>query len=279
MKIKMSTQKDQSQNILTEELLLKELHLLAEKHIISQRMAEKIREKIQTNHLTLSQNDLIKLIEHIQVLLNTRTPDQKTVLADAKEPVLGSVSEKNVYEQKKEHSQDTNKTSALMYTRERMPIEGTNYKSYKEDRSEVIQTHSKELTNSQHPLEPLSELTYDAEHIVVLLKWLSYLIEKIGKNQLPTLLDYYVDIHWISENVCTDLLTYAKGLSGEKKEHKEQEKPLDFTMDDHLQSLFFIQRLKGASISQDFLWRIDHELERMERSLHQKHQTLNTKRT
>lgn len=274
----MKAQSEQSQKILTEELLSKELHLLADKHLISQRMAEKIKEKIHTNNLTLTQNDLIKLIEHIQVRLTTRTPDHQTILAESKEPVLGSESEKMVSDKRQEHSQDMKPTSPLMQTRERMPIHGSNNTYYMDGRSEDIQ-YSKDFTDSQHPIEPLRELIYDAEHIVVLLKWLSYLIEKIGKNQLPTLLDYYVDIHWISENICTDLLTYAKGLAGDKIERKEQEKPLDFTMDDHLQSLFFIQRLKGASLSQDLLWRIDHELDRMERSLHQKHQVSNAKKT
>jgi len=275
----MSRQKDQSQKILTDELLSKELHLLAEKKIISQRIAEKIKEKIQTNHLTLNQNDLIKLIEHIQVRINTRTPDHQNVLGESKEPVFGSGAEKVVNEGKNDNSNETNIHSPVIQTRGGLPAKGSIHKYYLSDQSEDLQNQLYISDSTQHPMEPLRELIYDAEHIVVLLKWLSYLIEKIGKNQLPTLLDYYVDIHWISENVCTDLLTYAKGLSGEKTERKETEKTLDFTMDDHLQSLFFIQRLKGASLSQDFLWRIDHELERMERSLHQKHQSSVTKKT
>ena len=64
------------QKILTPELLEKELNVLVEKKVISQRIAEKIKHKIQKEKLIINQNDLIKLIDHVQFLLNIKTPKE-----------------------------------------------------------------------------------------------------------------------------------------------------------------------------------------------------------
>ena len=57
--------------------------------------------------------------------------------------------------------------------------------------------------------------------MVFLLKWLQNIIDKLGKNHLPDILRYYVDIGWITEDVKLDLIKYAKGISDH--EHKEDE--------------------------------------------------------
>ena len=131
--------------------------------------------------------------------------------------------------------------------------------------------------NNNYSITPLSELVNDPEHIIVLFKWLQYLIDKIGNEQLPTILDYYVDIDWITKNVYMNLLKYAKGITFEGEEKTKQYYPVSFTITDHLQSFLFIQKLKGTSLAEDLVWKIDNELEQMERTLHNNHQPQNRK--
>ena len=65
----------------------------------------------------------------------------------------------------------------------------------------------------QREMTPLSEIPQTPEGIVLLLKWLQNIIDKLGKNHLPDILRYYVDIGWITEDVKLDLIKYAKGIS------------------------------------------------------------------
>ena len=272
----MKEQTNQAQRILTDELLTKELAVLVDKQVISQRIAEKIKEKIQKNHLTISQNDLIKLIEHIQILLNTKTTSEpKKIEGDTTQTTHTLPENSTAFDLPKNtiylQQQNINKEIAVMEKKI-----GTGSGSH-----QLIQQPVDSMQNTsnqnQYPMAPLTEITNDPEHIVVLLKWLQYLIEKIGNDQLPTLLDYYVDIHWISENVCMDLLKYAKGITIGENEKTKQHHPSNFTMIDHLQSLLYIQKLKGTALTEDFLWKIDNELDRMGRTLHHSHQPFNNK--
>jgi flagellar protein FlaD len=97
------------------------------------------------------------------------------------------------------------------------------------------------------------------------MKWLQYLVDRTGKNNLPDTLGYYVDIGWISEDVRLDLINYSKGITEEPAQTGTH--PPFLPTKDHLQSLLFIQKLKGIQLDDRFLIKIERDMEKIVKSL------------
>jgi flagellar protein FlaD len=106
----------------------------------------------------------------------------------------------------------------------------------------------------------LNEIPLDAQSTVILMKWLQYLIDKLGKSQASDVLNFYADVGWITEDIKYDLLKYIKGITDEKPQ-EGKEKNRKITSKEHIHSLLFIQKLKGKNID-DFLWKVDQDLEK-----------------
>jgi archaellum component FlaD/FlaE len=117
----------------------------------------------------------------------------------------------------------------------------------------------------EETMQALEQIPNDPESIVVIMKWLQYLVDKIGKNNLPDTLGYYVDIGWISDNVRLDLIGYSKGLTEELTLTATRSSHLPTR--DHLQSLLFIQKLKGNQLDDRFIGKIERDMEKMAKSL------------
>ena len=109
-------------------------------------------------------------------------------------------------------------------------------------------------------LDPLIEIPGDTESIIILMKWLQSLIDKCGRQNLSNILDYYVDIGWISDDVKISLIDYSQGITGDEKTLKEVS---DLPSKDHIESLLFIQKLKGIQFDKHFIDRIEGEITRM----------------
>jgi flagellar protein FlaD len=117
-------------------------------------------------------------------------------------------------------------------------------------------------------LEPLTTIPGDPESIVVLMKWLQFLIDKCGRIRLSDVLDYYVDIGWISDEAKIGLLDYSQGITEEAKRGDTARKNVsELPSKDHIQSLLFIQKLKGRKIDKHFLDRIQGELAKITKRL------------
>jgi flagellar protein FlaD len=130
------------------------------------------------------------------------------------------------------------------------------------------------IGGSTHPidLDPLTTIPSDPESIVVLMKWLQYLIDKCGRVYLSEVLEYYVDIGWISEEAKIGLLDYSTGITEENKKNDATRKPMShLPSKDHIQSLLFIQKLKGNRMDKHFLDRINGELSKITKKLHADH--------
>ena len=93
------------------------------------------------------------------------------------------------------------------------------------------------------PLDPLTEIPNDPESVVILMKWLQYLIDKCGRENLSNILDYYVDIGWISQDAKISLIEYSHGITdeGKKGEHPTTKKINDLPSRDHIQSLILFK--------------------------------------
>ena len=112
----------------------------------------------------------------------------------------------------------------------------------------------------------LKEMPNDPERVVVLMKWLQFLVDKVGKDNLSDVLEYYVDIGWISEKIVMNLIEYSEGIT-EEKEHRELAEKNELQAKDHIQSLLFIQRLKGEQPDSYFLHRIERKINKMTKNL------------
>ncbi len=104
----------------------------------------------------------------------------------------------------------------------------------------------------------LEKLPNDATSIILAMKWLDFLLERVGLNNLSDVLEYYIDLGWISEDVHMQLMKLARGI----KLIKEPDwKPTErLTLEDHIISLLFIERLRGVKISRDFLDKLYQEI-------------------
>ena len=124
-----------------------------------------------------------------------------------------------------------------------------------------------DIQNYDINLDPLTDVPGDPESVVVLMKWLQHLIDKCGRENLSNILDYYVDIGWISEDAKISLIDYSHGITEETKRSETTKKVNDLPSKDHIQSLIFIQKLKGNDFDKHFIDRIDSELSRITKKL------------
>jgi flagellar protein FlaD len=88
-------------------------------------------------------------------------------------------------------------------------------------------------------------------------------MNKVGKANLSSVLQYYADIGWISDKSIKDILEYSEGITEEKKPEGNQ----SLQAKDHIQSLLFIQRLKGEQPDGYFLSRIERDISKMTRGM------------
>lgn len=116
-------------------------------------------------------------------------------------------------------------------------------------------------------IKPLQKVPNDAESIIVLMKWLQHLIDKCGRDNLSNILDYYVDISWISSDVKISLLDYSHGIKEEKTSQTANKNITDLPSKDHIQSFIYIQKLKGKQFDNHFIDKIDNELNRITKKL------------
>ena len=96
------------------------------------------------------------------------------------------------------------------------------------------------------------------------MRWLQYLIDKCGRFNLSNILDYYVDIGWISQDAKINLIDYSQGIAEDHKNGETKRKEMyNLPSKYHIQSYIFIQKLKGRDFDKHFIDRIEGELARI----------------
>lgn len=99
------------------------------------------------------------------------------------------------------------------------------------------------------------------ETSIILFNWIEFLLDKVGKNNFINILEYYIEIGWISEEVCSKMTDYANGID------YYVEKPTCKLMpEDHIKSLMFIEQLKGRKIGRNTFSRLEKDLTKIMRS-------------
>ena len=111
-------------------------------------------------------------------------------------------------------------------------------------------------------LARLDHLDKNPMTAVVLLNWIEFLMERVGRNNLMDALDYYVDIEWIGEHVRDTMLAYARGI-----DYYVEKPTWRLLPEDHTKSLIFIERLRGHRIDRNMLSTIEREMSKVKHGL------------
>jgi flagellar protein FlaD len=250
-----------------------ELNTLIEQQMLPPRIAQKIGEKIKEKNVRITKNQLYRLIEKLQIALRSTTPSSSSQSEQAKriDGILSTKGEKKIWDDSPSQPMDMKKlVEAVDNLSERLKIiEENRIEGVKGITGRIVKTRDvKGLETDDilaEEIQPLEQIPSDPENIVVIMKWLQYLVEKVGKNNLPDVLGYYVDIGWISDDVRLDLISYSKGIIEEPSQKGTHTTHLPTR--DHLQSLLFIQKLKGVQLDERFLSKIERDMEKMAKSL------------
>ena len=141
----------------------------------------------------------------------------------------------------------------------------------------------------------LTHIKKDYYTIVLLMRWIEFLFERVKRDRITLLLDYYVDIGWISKEVKSEIMAYARGeIQDVTKYFPEEEieaeietpegtlktprpkiykKVEDWRLsaEDHLKSLLFIMKIAGIEVNKDKLNSLEQEIEKFKKSLWEYH--------
>ena len=149
----------------------------------------------------------------------------------------------------------------------------------------------------------LDRLPNDYTTVILLMRWIEFLLERVKRNSLGTLLDYYRDIGWISAEVKTNVMAYARGevqdvtayepelddsLASFALDDNEEPvlddrgtpanphyRPMDdwkLSAEDHLKSMLFIRKMAGNRIDRDELNALEQDIKVMKYSLRRYHE-------
>jgi len=250
----MGNKEGDSENKILEEFELgSELSALVEKKVIPQRIAQKLEQRLKSGQIKISRKQLLMLVDKIKNVMRTYSKFDKNEMEEAPKIETAAKPKEEIISAKSE-----------------MKNMGEKIPTPKIVTTEDIQVPEKISVQVQEwELDPLTKIPSDPESVVVLMKWLQFLIDKCGRSNLPDILDYYVDIEWISDDVKINLIDYSNGITDEgiKGENVVRRKANDLPARDHIQSLLFIQKLKGRQLDKHFLDRIDGEISRINKKL------------
>ena len=104
----------------------------------------------------------------------------------------------------------------------------------------------------------LENINNNPETSIVLLNWVEFLMEKVGRNNLMDVLDYYTEIGWIGDGVSGKILAYASGI-----DYYDEKPTWKLMPQDHTKSLMFIERLSGKKIDRSAFHKIERDIEKV----------------
>ncbi len=111
----------------------------------------------------------------------------------------------------------------------------------------------------------LQDIPKDLISDVIALKWMDYLVNTFGIKRMADILDFYVDIGWISKKVKDLLINYSRGYV--LREGHMIEEPDTPTLRDHFKSLIFISKLSGHDLNLEEVERLVKDVEELEKDV------------
>lgn len=148
----------------------------------------------------------------------------------------------------------------------------------------------------------LTQIGSDSTCLIALVRWIEFLLARVRRDQLRSLLSFYVRIGWISLGIRDHILDVIRGIKkgakgsmassasmeapkdadgdvvmsyGKEREHglkamdTKGPKLDDWRMgiEDHLKSLIFIERIRGTEVSKDKLEDLERDIEGLRKGL------------
>lgn len=142
---------------------------------------------------------------------------------------------------------------------------------------------------SKHNKKPLlAYIPHDYLTLVLVMRWIEFLFERVTRDKISLVLDYYVDVGWISEDVKSEIMSYARGemqdvtkYMGHEEVREEVFRDLPpptaapykkvedwrLSADDHLKSLLFVQKIAGLEVDKDRLNSLEQNISKFKESL------------
>ena len=214
----------------------KELSTLVAKNIIPKKLADRLGQKLRERNIKLNKQQLHMLVTKINnVLKEYNNYDTKTTPS----PTMNNDNMQNLVET----IERLEERIANIESGNKPWVEGAEEPNMV--KTDDISVDEEIKTSTDWNVQPLKKVPNDPESIIVLMKWLQHLIDKCGRDNLSNILDYYVDIGWISSDVKINLLDYSHGIKEEKTSEATSRKITDLPSKDHVQSFVYIQKLKG----------------------------------
>jgi|GEM_PF-877852 len=131
----------------------------------------------------------------------------------------------------------------------------------------------------------LETISHDYRTVILVLRWIEFMFERVTRDKISSLLDYYKDIGWISPKVKSHIMAYARGevqnifkyeppenedvLLDETKYPTAYKKVNDWRLsaDDHLKSLLFITKIAGIEVNKDTFNSLEEDIKVFTRTL------------
>ena len=280
-------EEEKEENTHTSDFNMKsELQSLVKSKMIPQQIADKLLTKLQEKNITLTKDQLYILINKInQVILSFKkkkeseadngqgkeNKDEKQF--DQNEETIADIHilfEKiddlrvQIDQLKKNNVQDV-----TIDSNDSADSLEQNDEDHLYTTDDIIVPDMDEVSSKIGKTQPLSIIPNNPESIIVLMNWLQYLIDQCGYENLDTILEYYVDINWITDDVKMGLLDYSQGIKKEKKTtaSKDEANQTILPSKDHIQSYMFIQKLKGKKFDKHFVDKIQNDLTRLRKKV------------
>jgi flagellar protein FlaD len=268
----MGENESDSEKIQTEKFDLEhELSTFAINKVLPSKIVEKLGQRLKEKQVKITKEQLHELVEKIRSVLNSNENLQ---------PEPNKTIEATQNQQKNQNSDGSmiSFSENMNKLKERIEIiegeltgffhsngkqgDSSSFNSLNADNIEIPNI----MTDPPQGLDvaPLAKIPTDPEGIIVLMKWLQFLIDKCGRINLPEILDYYVDVEWITEDMKISLIDYSNGITAGKDTKESSKKDVNnLPSKDHIQSFLFIQKLKGKKFDKHFVERIDGEIYRL----------------
>ncbi len=273
--------------------MISELHSIVETKMIPQQIADKLLERLQEKNVSLSKNQLYTLVDKINQIISSfkknrenadKVNNRKNKIVESKDNALldeGSIEDIHLLFEKINHLQVQIEQlkeekipsihSEKFHEKKSITTPVNNQEDIIVTTDDIIVPDSNEFSTHAISTDPLTVIPNNPESIIVLMNWLQYLIDQCGYINLDTILEYYVDINWITDDVKMGLLDYSNGIKKEKMtsdvENKAKEEHTILHSKDHIQSYMFIQKLKGKKFDKHFVDRIQNDLTRLRKKV------------
>jgi flagellar protein FlaD len=267
------SEENRKKSILNTFNLKTELSTLVEKKVIPSKIAEKLQQKLEEKNIKLDEQQLYILIEKIKEIISKYSKYGQQTKKDIQEKEKTQNEDMLKLVQKIENLEEKIKKLEADEIKNKVIIDETGLISEEKTPKFITQEDIKvpKITKAyinEPSTDPLNEIPTDPESIIILMKWLQHLIDKCGHSNLTKILDYYVDINWISQDVKISLIDYSHGITDETGNLNSIKKEIiDLPSRDHIQSFIFIQKLKGKQFDRHFIDRIESDISRITKKI------------